>query len=85
LPAAIDSPPEIWKIHVSVALPEIVTSFPILTALVHLYKPGVKIRLPIAPLPRLVKFGFTLPVASVNAVPMSPMATVSVEGVGAEY
>jgi hypothetical protein len=38
-----------------------------------------------SPLPRLVKFGFTLPVASVNAVPMSAMATVSVDGVGVEY
>jgi hypothetical protein len=37
-----------------------------------------------SPLARLLKFGFTLPFASVKAVPMSPIATVRVAGVGAE-
>ncbi len=37
------------------------------------------------PLARLVNPGFTRPVASLNAVPMSPIATVKVAGVGAAY
>jgi hypothetical protein len=79
-----------------------VISLPMVTALFHLYKPGVKMRPPIAPkpgvrldgrlqlirnspVPRLVKFAFNRPFASVNAVAMSPMATVSPAGVAGAY
>jgi len=79
------SVPPTWKIHVSVAPPVMVMVLATVTALFQLYKPGVRIRPPIAPVARLTKLGFDRPFASVNAVAMSPTATVRVEGVGVAY
>lgn len=82
LPAAIVRVPATWKIQVSVAPPVMVMSLPILTPVVHLYNPGARMRPPMAPVAKLLKLGFTRPVASVKAVPISLIAVVRVAGVG---
>ena len=50
-----------WKIQVSLEAPEIVTSERTVTVEFHLYRPGVRIRPPMAPVYRSVKLGVGLP------------------------
>src|SRR5258706_1150190 len=66
-----------WKIKISLAPPEIVTSVGMTTALVNLYRPGVRVLPPIFPAPRFRKFGLERPAASVYAVCISPTAVVN--------
>jgi len=74
--------PAIWKIQVSPGPPAIVMPVEMVTPVVHLYKPGVRIEPPMRPAFRLMKSGSGLFEASVYAANISATATVKVPGVG---
>src|SRR3954467_3285684 len=57
--------PEIWKIQTSLVPPATVTLVGIVTAVLHLYRPGASVRPPRFPAPSSVKSGPVLPAASV--------------------
>ena len=69
--------PATWKIQIALGLPEIVMLLGTLTAVVHLYKPGVGVLPPILPASKFRKLGFDRPAALVQAVCISPTAVVS--------
>ena len=74
------SVPATWKIKISLALPEIVILVGIISAVVHLYNPGVSVLPPILPAPKFKNAGLVRPAASVYAACIFRTAVVSILG-----